>query len=239
MFVEEADLGEGVGAGEVVVFEVLRAGFEAAPARHALGDAVAHRLLLDGHAGSGAEVVGSVDGHPGLDGLEHVEHPRAIDPEVAHDGELGHGFEGDDIAVVGGVFINEARAGLADFAVDDHGAGAADFLEAAGVPHWGLSRLAFDGARIGADPLEATDDIGPNGNGHVEFLPPAGLAGSILTPDAEARLAGGVGGCGRAGGRGGGVSGGHDEPLRLENTPRFAEPHRGHRSLGLIVSLNA
>ena len=39
-------------------------------------------------ARAGAQVVGSVDRNPGLDGLEIFEEHAAIDGEIADDGEL-------------------------------------------------------------------------------------------------------------------------------------------------------
>ena len=52
--------------------------------------------------------------------MQVFEQPLSVDHEIPDEGELRHGFEGDDIAVVGGVFIEQARAALADLAIDDH-----------------------------------------------------------------------------------------------------------------------
>ena len=65
--VEELDLGDGGGADEVGVVVELRADLHAAGAGDAVGERVALLLLLREPARAGAEIVGAVDGNPGLD----------------------------------------------------------------------------------------------------------------------------------------------------------------------------
>ena len=96
----------------------------------------------------GAQVVGAVDGHPALDLLEVVEHPLAVDEQVADHGELGHRRELDVVlAGLGQLLVGQAAAALPHLAVDDHGARPANFFEAARVPHDGLNLLAAGGHR--------------------------------------------------------------------------------------------
>ncbi len=90
----------------------MRAGFEAAAATDAAGQGVALLLRFLAFGRACAQVIGAVDGHPGLDALEVVEQPAAIDPEIAHEWELGHGFERDRLAV-GADLVDEGAAALA------------------------------------------------------------------------------------------------------------------------------
>jgi hypothetical protein len=81
------------------------------------------------------------------------------------------------VTFVGGVVVDQARAGLAHLAVDDHGAGAADFLEAIGVPDDGGGPLAVGGDRVGGDPLQAGDDVGAGSTGTLKDSQRSGLPG--------------------------------------------------------------
>src|ERR1700739_691736 len=87
MHVEEADWGDDGCAYEIVAGVYLRADFKAEAAGHAAGERVALFLDFGGDAGAFAEAVGAVDGDPGFDAFERVEHELAIDGEVADDGE--------------------------------------------------------------------------------------------------------------------------------------------------------
>ena len=77
--------------------------------------------------------MGAVEVDPGLHPLQVLEHPRAVDDEVAHHRELRHRLEGDRLAVRRDL-IDERGARLADLAVDEHRARAADLLEARRTP---------------------------------------------------------------------------------------------------------
>ena len=91
--VEEAHLVERGGADEVARRVDLRARLEAAAARHAARERVRRLLVLLRLARPGAELVGAVELDPRLDPLQVLEHARAVDDEVAHDGELRHRLE--------------------------------------------------------------------------------------------------------------------------------------------------
>ena len=66
--------------------------------------------------------MGAVDGHPALDLLEVVEHPLAVDEQVADHGELSHRRELDVVlAGLGQLLVGQAAAALPHLAVDDHG----------------------------------------------------------------------------------------------------------------------
>ncbi len=86
-------------------------------------------LLLREDARAGAEVVGAVDGNPGLDGLEVFEEHGAVDLEIADQRELGERLDLDGLLEI----VDQRGAGHAGLAVDAHGAGAADLFEAIGV----------------------------------------------------------------------------------------------------------
>ena len=97
--------------------------------------------------------MGAVDGHPALDLLEVVEHPLAVDEQVADHGELSHRRELDVVlAGLGQLLVGQAAAALPHLAVDDHGARPANFFEAARVPHDGLNLLAAGGHRGRTEP---------------------------------------------------------------------------------------
>src|SRR5258706_146021 len=78
--------------------------------------------------------------------------------EVAHEGELGHRRDVDRLAVRGD-HVDEGGARLADAAVDVHRAGAADLLEAHGLPDDGGDLLAVGRLRVLLHLLERADDV--------------------------------------------------------------------------------
>ena len=62
--------------------------------------------------------------------LRVLEEDGAVYGEVADNGELAERREGDGLVFVGaGELVDEGRAGHHGFAVDEHGAGAADLFE--------------------------------------------------------------------------------------------------------------
>jgi len=177
--IEEADLADDGGADEIVAGVYLRADFEAEAAGHAAGERVTFFLDFRGDAGTFAEAVGAVNGDPGLHALEGIEHELAIDSEVAHDRELGHRLDGDWLREL----IHEGRAGHFDLAVDDHGAGAADFFEAVGVVGDGGGFFAVAGDGIFGDVTETDDDVHGGAPAEGEFFPVGGLAWGGLAFD--------------------------------------------------------
>ena len=104
----------------------LRAYFQAIAAGDTARKRVALFLDFGSHARAFAEVVGAVDGDPGLHALETFEHELAIDGKIAHDGKFGHGLDAYGLFEL----IDQRGAGHAGLAVDEHGAGAADFFQA-------------------------------------------------------------------------------------------------------------
>lgn len=119
----------------------MRTGLDTAATGHASGQVVALLLLFCAFSCGPApsSCVPSICTH--ADFLEGVEHALTIHHEIAHDGELGHRFEGDDLAF-GGDGIDEGGASLTDTSVDDHGTGAADLLETRAIPNHGCDRPA-------------------------------------------------------------------------------------------------
>ena len=194
MFVEESVLCNDGGADEMVVDFVLRAGLHAAAAGHTFGDLVVCFLAWNVFLWPRPHVVGVVNGDPCLESFELFKDARTIDDEVSDNGVFGHGLQGNEVAVVGGVFVDEAGAGLSDGAVDEHSACAADFFEAGGIPDdgGGFSAVRCDG--VCGDGLEAGDDVGAGVDGYVEFFVALGFAGAVLTFNSEADGSGG--GCG-------------------------------------------
>src|ERR1700676_2802604 len=155
MHVEEADLTDDGGADEIVAGVNLRADFEAEATGHAAGERVTLFLDFGGDAGAFAEAIGAVDRDPGFYALERVEHELAIYGEVADDWEFRHGLDCDGLREL----IDEGGAGHFDFAIDDHGAGAADFFEAVGVVGDGRGSFAVAGDGIFGDVAETDDDV--------------------------------------------------------------------------------
>ena len=172
----------------VFYFGKLGACFEAAAAGHAGAQLVACVLVLVVFRRAGAQGVEPIDGDPGFDAFEVVEHALPVDPEVSDDGELAHGGKGHGIAGVGAVVVEEEGAALASDAVDEHGARAADFFEAAGIPDDGVGVFSLGGAWVCGDPLEAGDDVGALSplDGDIECFDSGGFTGAIASVDAEA-----------------------------------------------------
>src|SRR5690606_30284376 len=154
----------------VLLKQVLRARLQAAAAGDALRHDVALLLLLRALLRPGALVVRAVDRHPPADALEIVEEARAVDPQVAHERELAHRLQRDDVALVGGVLVDQAGAALPHAAVDHHRARAADLFQAPGVPHDGRRLLALDRDGPRGDRLQAGDDVLAAGDLEVELL---------------------------------------------------------------------
>ncbi len=169
--VEELGLSDGGGSDEVGHVVELRADLHAAAAGDAVGEGVALLLDLRELLGAGAEVVGAVDGNPGLYLLEIFEEHGAVNLQVADDWELRQGGEGDGFAR-GFLLklVDESGAGHAGLAVDEHGAGAADLFEAVGVVGDGCGRLTGDVDRVERDFAEYRGDVHARAVGDLEGL---------------------------------------------------------------------
>ena len=118
VIVEEFDLGDGGGADEACLFVELRADLHAACAGDAVGERVIRFLLLREDARTGAEVVCTVDGNPGLDAHEVFEEHGAVDLEIANERELGKRRDLDGLFEI----FDKRGTGHAGFAIDEHGA---------------------------------------------------------------------------------------------------------------------
>lgn len=184
MHVEEADLRNDRGANELVPFVDLRANFQATAARDAARKRIAFFLNFGGHARTFAEVVGAVDGDPGLNALQGVEHELAIYGEIADNRKFGHGFEADGVLEL----VDKSRTGHLGPAVDDHGAGTADFFEAIGFvgDRSGLFAIASD--RIFGDIAKTDDHVHRRTPFESEFFPVGGLFGARLAFDPNDNL---------------------------------------------------
>ena len=182
VIVEQTDLADHGRADEMIGRRVLRTGFEATSATDAAREGIPLLLKLLRHRRAFAQVVCAIDGDPGFNALQIVEQPGTIDEEIADEWEFAHRLELDG---AGAKFVHQRGAALADSAVDDHGAGAADFLQASAIVNDLRGGFAVSGRRMGGDVLEAGDDVhvGPARDG--KFFPPCGLAWPVLTADAE------------------------------------------------------
>ena len=147
----------------------------------AVGERVAGFLLLREYAGAGAEIVGAVDGDPGFDGHQIFKEHRAVDLEVADEGEFRERLYADGLFEI----VNEGGAGHAGFAVDAHGAGAADFFEAIGIVGYGGGGAAVGGDGVGGDLHHGGDDVHAGTPFELEALPYGGSIGVGLALDFE------------------------------------------------------
>ena len=113
--------------------------------------------------------------------LRTFEHELAIDGEIADDREFGHGLDADGLFEL----IDQRGAGHAGFAVDEHGAGAADFFEAIRIvgDRSGCLAVASDG--IFADVAQADDHVHVGAPVEAEFFPVRGFFGRGLALDAD------------------------------------------------------
>ena len=72
---------------------------------------------------------------------------------------------------MGSIFIEKAGTGLTDLTVDDHGAGAADFLQTIRVVSNGGRVITSGSLRVGGNALQSGDDILAGLNRDGELLP--------------------------------------------------------------------
>src|SRR5947209_3725690 len=183
--VEEFHLRDGGGADEVGLVVELGAGLHAAAAGHAAGDGIHLFLRFGKLAGTGAEIVGSVDGDPGFDALEIFKEDAAVDLKIADERKLGEGLDFDGLLEL----IHEGRACHTDFAVDAHGAGSADLFEAVGVVADGRGGFAVLGDGIESDVAHGGDYVHALVVGDLEGLPGGGGIRRGLATDLESDCA--------------------------------------------------
>jgi len=181
MHVEEAHLIDDGGADELRVIVYLGANFEAIAAGDAARHGVADLLLLGRHARAGSDGVRAVDGYPALHALQIFEHDGAVHLQIADQREFRERLEANRLFEI----VDERGAGLTRIAVDEHGAGAADFFKAIRVI--GNRRGAAPRARDGffGDVAQAGDDVEMRAVANFEFFPDDALLRSGLAFDAE------------------------------------------------------
>src|SRR6266496_3562549 len=92
MHVEESNLSYSLWPDVMLVF-ILWAGFETTATSHAARIGIAFLDVLLIHAGTGSQIVCTVQFDPGVNASEMVEHPRTIDDEIANIWKLGHRLE--------------------------------------------------------------------------------------------------------------------------------------------------
>ena len=96
-------------------------------------------------------------------------------------GKLCHRLDADRLFEL----IDQRGAGHACFAVDEHGAGAADFFEAVGIVGDRRGFFAVAGDGIFGDVAQADDDVHRGAPGEREFFPARGFVWALLALDAE------------------------------------------------------
>ena len=126
MIIEELDLGNGGGSDKTGRVIELRTDLHAAGAGDAVGERVIGFLLLGEDTRTGAEVVRTVDRYPRFYAHQVFEQNGAINLKVSNKRELGERLHLDGLLKI----VDQSRAGHAGFAIDAHGTGAADLLEA-------------------------------------------------------------------------------------------------------------
>lgn len=179
MAVEQAHLTDGRRADEVRMRVDLRAGFQARAAGHTLGEFIRLLPVALGDARAGAEVIRAVNRDPAPDFLEVLKHPRAVHGEVLDDRELGHRLQRDGLWQV----VHQRRTALADLAVHQHGAGAADVFEAVHFPHRGRGLLAVAGHGVLTNLHQARDDVHRGPPRKLELFPVRGRVLVFLALD--------------------------------------------------------
>jgi len=104
----------------------LRANLQAISAADAARERIGFFLRFGSYARTFAEIVAAVDGNPGLDALQALEHELTIDGEIPHDGKFRHRFDADRLFKL----VDQGRARHARFTVDQHRARTANFFQA-------------------------------------------------------------------------------------------------------------
>ena len=92
---------------------------------------------------------------------------RPIDSEIANDRKLRERLQADRLVKL----VNQGGAGHPGAAIDQHGARAADFLQAIGVISDRCSRRALSRDRIGGDLHQRGDHVHAWFPGKLEFFP--------------------------------------------------------------------
>src|ERR1700689_5417995 len=179
MRVEQTHLRDSRRAYEARVFIELWAGFHATGAGDAAGDRISLLLFFGRHARAGAEVVSAVDGNPGFDDFKIFEDHAAVGRQIAHDGELGKWFELYRLFEI----VDQSGASHARASVDEHGARAADFLEAIRVVGDGRGRLAVASDGVGGDLHERGYHVHARMPGELKLFPVGIGSGVVLALD--------------------------------------------------------
>ena len=179
MEVKEERLRRRCRSDEVRLRSDVRARLKAAPAGHAVRQLVAglrcvrildRRILV---------VPRTVDLDPAMDALEALEHNRAVDEEIADDGERTRRLYADRLREI----VDQRAARLLCVTIDDHHACTADLLKAVALPDRGRNALAVDRHRVLLDLHEGRNDVETGTIVNLELLRIGVLVRSILTLD--------------------------------------------------------
>ena len=181
MHIEQAHLADDGGADEMRIFIYFGANFQAVAAADALRQGVAHFLRLRRHARAGADVVRAIDGNPAFGALQIFEHGAAIDLQVADQRKFGQRLQANRFFQ----FVDQRSAGLARLAVDQHGAGAANFFQAVRVVGDRGGFLAVPGERMLGDVAQADDYVHVRAVAEFVLFPMHGFVETLLAFDAN------------------------------------------------------
>ena len=138
----------------------------ATAAGHAPRQWINFLLLGPRHAGARSEIRRGVDGNPGLHFLQIIEHFLSIDHQIPHDREFAERRKPNRL----GYAVHQTGTGLARFAVDQHGASAADFLQTIALPHHRFCHFAVLCHRIFLHRHQGGDHVHAQGPGYYEFF---------------------------------------------------------------------
>ena len=116
---------------------------------------------------------------PAANALEALEHDRAVDEEIADNGERTSRLHTDRLREV----VDQRAACLLRTAVNDHHARTANLLQAVALPDRGRNALAVNRHGILLDLHEGCDDVEAGTIVNFELLRVGILVRSILTLD--------------------------------------------------------
>src|SRR3984957_7454297 len=139
MGVKQANLKNRRGSDEIGILVELRAGLHTTTTGNTARKRISLFLLLRTHARTRSQIVAAIDGNPGFHRLQVFEQNVPINRKITDHWELGKRFQPDGLLEL----VYEGRARHASPPVDEHGAGAANFLKTIGVVGDRRSRLAI------------------------------------------------------------------------------------------------
>lgn len=164
---------------------ILRTGFQAATAAHALAERIGSLLFLRRLTRSRSDVVVTIDRNPSLHFFQSSKEAAAVDDQIANHRELGKRTKLDGRGMVCQEPIHKRRTSLPYATVNQHRARTADFLQAVGVVGNGRYELPVCSTRFGSDPLQHAGYVHRRLVSQSKRLPVARVNRPILPQDAN------------------------------------------------------